>query len=54
MKTVRKHMSRQQEVLTVVALTLVTVLLYTLWGATILRAEKSAQATQSTQFAINR
>jgi len=36
MRTIFKHMSRQQATLSVVALALVTVVLYSMWGASIL------------------
>ena len=36
MRTVFKHMSRQQATLGVVALAFVTVVLYSMWGASVL------------------
>ncbi len=53
MKTVRRQVSKQQETLAVVAVAVVVVLLYTLWGASVLRAEKqSAVADTQTQLAV--
>ena len=46
-------MSRQQETVAVVAMALFCVLAYTIWGASVLRAEKQA-ASEGPSVVLNR
>ncbi len=53
MKTINRQISKQAETLLVFALALSAVLLYTLWGASILRAEQQANAQTGSALSVN-
>jgi hypothetical protein len=52
MSAMRKHINRQGDAWAVILLALLSVILYTLWGASVLRAEQ-ANAGQGTVAVAN-
>lgn len=51
MSAMKRHMNRQQDALAVIALAVLVVVLYSLWGASILNSQREA-AAQSTSSAV--